>query len=146
MELPVQLLLESGGPLTSLFAKFWLGLYGPYLDFIGIDKHMAILRKRSNIEKILDRIDTLQTKREVEEKKMSDGIPQDKTNYLVLSNILITGLVIIDLAHITGLVSLNPRLLMLANLPVLVVSYTAYKLKKRINKRKKVLKNRELDV
>ncbi|GAG75875.1 unnamed protein product, partial [marine sediment metagenome] len=66
--LPVQLLLESGGPLTSLFAKFWLGLYGPYLDFLGLDKHMAILRKRSNIEKILDKIDTLQAERECEEK------------------------------------------------------------------------------
>lgn len=144
MGLPVQLLLESGGPLTSLFANFWLGLYGPYLDFLGLDKHMAILRKRSNIEKILDRIDTLQTKIEIEEKKRSDGIPQDKTNYLVLSNLLITGLVIMDLAHITGLISLNPGLLTLANLLMLVIAYTAYKLKKRINK--KVFENRNVEL
>ncbi|GAH57830.1 unnamed protein product, partial [marine sediment metagenome] len=130
--LPVQLLLESGGPLTSLFAKFWLGLYGPYLDFLGLDKHMAILRKRSNIEKILDKIDTLQTERECEEKKMSEGIPQGKTNYLVLSNLLITGLVIVDLAHITGLISINPGLLTFTNIIMLVIAYTAYKLKKRI--------------
>jgi len=146
MGLPVQLLLESGGPLTSLFAKFWLGLYGPYLDFLGLDKHMAILRKRSNIENILDRIDTLQTERECEEKKMSEGIPQGKTNYLVLSNLLITGLVIVDLAHITGLISLNPGLLTVANIIMLVIAYTAYKLKKRINKRKKVFKNRKFEL
>ncbi|MBU1067628.1 hypothetical protein KKE60_07555 [Patescibacteria group bacterium] len=144
--LPVQLLLESGGPLTSLFAKFWLGLYGPYLDFIGLDKHMAILRKRSNIEKILDRIDKLQTKKESEEKKTPEGIPQDKTNYLVLSNILITGLVIMDLTHLTGLISLNPGLLTLANSIMLVIAYTAYKLKKRINKRKKVFENRDVEL
>lgn len=142
--LPVQLLLESGGPLTSLFAKFWLGLYGPYLDFLGLDKYMAILRKRSNIEKILDKIDTLQTEIECEEQKRSEGIPQGKTNYLVLSNFLITGLVIVDLAHITGLISLNPGLLTLANIIMLVVAYTAYKLKKRINKRKKVFENRDV--
>ena len=144
--LPAQLLLESGGPLTSLFAKFWLGLYGPYLDFLGLDKHMAILRKRINIEKILDRIDTLQTKSDIEEQKMSEGIPQDKTNYLVLSNLLITGLVIMDLTHITGLISLNPGLLTLVNIIMLVIAYTAYKLKKRINKRKKVFENRKLEL
>jgi hypothetical protein len=141
-----QLLLESGGPLTSLFAKFWLGLYGPYLDFVGLDKHMAILRKRSNIEKLLDRIDTLQSERECEEQKRPEGIPQGKRDYLVLSNLLITGLVIVDLTHLTGLISLNPGLLTLANLLMLVIAYTAYKLKKRINKRKKVFENRDIEL
>lgn len=141
--LPAQLLLEGGGPITSLFAKFWLGLYGPYLDFVGLDKHMALLRKRSNIEKLLDRIDKLQIERESEEQKKPEEIPKGKRNYLVTSNLLITGMVMVDLAHITGLISLNPGLLTLANLPVLLVAYTAYKLKKRIN-RKKVFENREV--
>ena len=144
--LPAQLLLESGGNLTSLFAKFYLGLYGPYLDFVGLDKHMALLRKRSNIEKLLNRIDTLQTEIECEEQKRPERIPQGKRGYLMLSNLLITGLVIVDLAHITGLISLNPGMLTLANLPMLVIAYTAYKLKKRINKRKKVFENREFEL
>jgi len=29
-----KMLLESGGPLTSLFAEFYMGLYGPYFDFL----------------------------------------------------------------------------------------------------------------
>lgn len=60
-----------------------------------------------------------------------------KTRYLVLSNLLITGLVIVDLAHLTGSISLNPGMLTLANIIMLVIAYTAYKLMKRIDKKNK---------
>jgi hypothetical protein len=138
-----QLLLESGGPITCLFAKFWLGLYGPYLDFVGLDKYMALLRKRSNIEKLLDRINVMEAKRGLEEHKKPEGIPQGKRVYLVLSNLLTAGIVIMDMAQFAGLISLDPGLLILANLPMLVISYAAYKLKKRINKRRYVFERNE---
>lgn len=61
-----QLTLESGGPLTRMFAEFWMGLYGPYLDFLGIDKYLAILRKRKNVERVIKRIEEIE---EEEDKK-----------------------------------------------------------------------------
>lgn len=59
-----QITLESGGPLTRMFAEFWMGLYGPYLDFLGIDKYLAILRKRKNIEKVIKRIEEMEREEE----------------------------------------------------------------------------------
>lgn len=59
-----QITLESGGPLTRMFAEFWMGLYGPYLDFLGIDKYLAILRKRKNIEKVIKRIEEMEKEQE----------------------------------------------------------------------------------
>ena len=47
------MLLESGGPLTNLFAELWMGLYGPYFDFIGVDRYMALLRKKRNVERLI---------------------------------------------------------------------------------------------
>ncbi len=48
--------LESGGNLTSMFADFWMGLYGPYLDFLQVDEYMALLRKKSNVQKLIQKI------------------------------------------------------------------------------------------
>jgi hypothetical protein len=59
--------LESGGSLTGLFAEFYMGLYGPYFDFLYIDKYVALLRKKRNSKRIIERIETLE--RELEEKK-----------------------------------------------------------------------------
>jgi len=50
-------LLESGGPLTSLFAEFYMGLYGPYFDFLEVDEYVALLRKKGNIPKLIERIE-----------------------------------------------------------------------------------------
>ncbi len=52
--------LEGGGPLTSLFAKFYLGIYGPYFEFLGIDEYVALLRKRKNVVKLIKRIEELE--------------------------------------------------------------------------------------
>ena len=59
--------LESGGPITSLFAEFYMGIYGPYFDFLGIDRYVALLRKKKNSVKLVEMINELE--REVEEKK-----------------------------------------------------------------------------
>ena len=55
--------LESGGTLTSMFADFWLGLYGPYLEFLGMDEVSALLRKKGNSEKLIARIEELEDKK-----------------------------------------------------------------------------------
>ena len=64
MGLLAQMVLESGGPLTSLFAEFWMGIYGPYLDFFGVDRYMAVMRKKKNLRRILDKIDEYEMKTE----------------------------------------------------------------------------------
>jgi len=61
-----EIILDSGGPLTRMFAEFWIGLYGPYLEFFGADRYVALFRKRSNIERLKKRIDELD-----KEKKMN---------------------------------------------------------------------------
>jgi len=58
--------LESGGTLTSMFADFWLGLYGPYLEFLGMDEVSALLRKKGNSEKLIARIEELEDKKKKE--------------------------------------------------------------------------------
>lgn len=64
-----EIILDSGGPLTRMFAEFWLGLYGPYLDFIGVDRYLALFRKRGNIEKLKKRINELDKEKENVKKK-----------------------------------------------------------------------------
>jgi hypothetical protein len=59
--------LESGGSLTSLFAEFYMGLYGPYFDFLYIDKYVALLRKKQNSKRLIERIEALEA--QLEEKK-----------------------------------------------------------------------------
>ncbi len=56
--------LGSGGPLTNLFAELWMGLYGPYFDFLRVDKYMALLRKRRNVEKLMARLEETSEKRD----------------------------------------------------------------------------------
>ena len=55
--------LESGGTLTSMFADFWLWLYGPYLEFLVMDEVSALLRKKGNSEKLIARIEELEDKK-----------------------------------------------------------------------------------
>ena len=59
--------LESGGSLTSLFAEFYMGLYGPYFDFLYMDKYVALLRKKRNSKRLVERIEALEA--QLEEKK-----------------------------------------------------------------------------
>jgi delta 1-pyrroline-5-carboxylate dehydrogenase len=57
-----RVLLESGGTLTSLFAEFYMGIYGPYFDFLEVDEYVALLRRKENIPKLLARIEEKETK------------------------------------------------------------------------------------
>jgi hypothetical protein len=52
-----KMLLESGGTLTSLFAEFYMGLYGPYFDFLEVDEYVALLRRKENIPRLITRIE-----------------------------------------------------------------------------------------
>ncbi len=62
--------LESGGTLTRMFAEFWMGLYGPYIEFLGADEVTALLRKRGNTDKLIARIEELEEK--IKKKKKKD--------------------------------------------------------------------------
>ena len=58
--------LESGGTLTSLFAEFYMGIYGPYFDFLGVDRYVALLRKKKNSVRVVERIEAIE--KDLEEK------------------------------------------------------------------------------
>lgn len=51
--------LESGGTITSLFAEFWMGIYGPFLDFLEVDEYMALLRNKRNVKKLIKRLEQM---------------------------------------------------------------------------------------
>lgn len=65
-----RMILESGGSLTTLFAEFWMGLYGPFFDFLEVDEYMALLRKRKNVERLLTKLE------EAEEDKKEKRKPE----------------------------------------------------------------------
>lgn len=69
------MVIQSGGPLTTMFSEFWMGLYGPYLDFFGVDKYMALMRKRKNVEKLINMLEKVQDEKK-EKKKPKDVKPQ----------------------------------------------------------------------
>ncbi len=68
--------LESGGPLTNLFAELWMGLYGPYFDFLRVDKYMALLRKRHNVEKLIAKLEEAEKKEKEASSQKSQHPPQ----------------------------------------------------------------------
>ncbi len=64
-----RMLLESGGPLTSMFAEFYMGIYGPFFDFLEVDEYVALLRNKRNLKKLVKRIEELEEEKEKEKKK-----------------------------------------------------------------------------
>jgi hypothetical protein len=58
-----QILLESGEPLTKIFATIGMGIFGPYLEFLGADTYMSYFRKEGNARLLMDRIEELEYKR-----------------------------------------------------------------------------------
>jgi hypothetical protein len=64
-----KMMLESGGPLTSMFAEFYMGLYGPFFDFFEVDQYVALLRNKRNVKKLIKRIDELEEEKERAEKE-----------------------------------------------------------------------------
>ncbi len=72
-----RMLLESGGPLTSMFAEFYMGIYGPFFDFFEVDQYVALLRNKRNVKKLIKRIDELEEEQEKGEKaKSKDEKPE----------------------------------------------------------------------
>lgn len=64
IELMAEILLESGGPVTSIFASFGLNLFGPFLEFFGADTYTALFRRRENIQRLMDAIEKLKNEKE----------------------------------------------------------------------------------
>jgi len=58
------MVLGSGGPLTNVFAELWMGLYGPYFDFLRVDKYVALLRKRRNVERLIEKLEQAELKKD----------------------------------------------------------------------------------
>jgi len=79
-----RMLLESGGPLTSMFAEFYMGIYGPFFDFLEVDQYVALLRNKRNLKKLVKRIEELEAEKERAEKERKkppakkDEAPQPK--------------------------------------------------------------------
>jgi len=59
MDLIAEILLETGGPISSIFASFGLNLFGPYLEFFGADTYTALFRRRENIQRLIDAIEKI---------------------------------------------------------------------------------------
>jgi hypothetical protein len=64
-----RMLLESGGPLTSMFAEFYMGIYGPFFDFLEVDEYVALLRNKRNVKRLLNRIEELEEEKDRAEKE-----------------------------------------------------------------------------
>lgn len=62
--------------------------------------------------------------------------------FLTLTNILIVTVLIIDLFHLSGLGSMDPKNLALANLIILSLSFISYRLKNRMRLKKPRQDNR----
>ena len=54
-----QIFLSSFGPLPSFAANLGMGIFGPYLELLGVDAYTALFRNRDNLQRIIDRIDEL---------------------------------------------------------------------------------------
>ena len=74
-----RMLLESGGPLTSMFAEFYMGIYGPFFDFLEVDEYVALLRNKRNLKKLVKLIEELEEEKERIEKERK-GKPAAKEN------------------------------------------------------------------
>jgi acyl-CoA reductase-like NAD-dependent aldehyde dehydrogenase len=64
LDLIAEMLLETGGPMTSIFASFGLNLFGPYLEFFGADTYTALLRRRQNTQRLIDAIEKIKDEKE----------------------------------------------------------------------------------
>jgi len=62
------IILESIGPFPSFFATLGMGLFGPYLELLGIDTYTALFRKRDNLKRLIKRIEELEEEKKEEER------------------------------------------------------------------------------
>jgi len=73
-----QILLESGEPLTKVFSTIGMGIFGPYLEFLGADTYVSYFRKEGNARILLDRIDELELMRKKKEEESKNKDKQNK--------------------------------------------------------------------
>jgi hypothetical protein len=73
-----QILLESGEPLTKVFATLGMGIFGPYLEFFGADTYVSYFRKEGNARILLDRIEELEHRRKKREEESRNKEKQKK--------------------------------------------------------------------
>jgi len=80
--LMAQIFLESGEPVTKVFATIGMGIFGPYLEFLGADTYTSYFRKEGNARRLLDRIEELEQerKRREEESRNKDKQKKEEKN------------------------------------------------------------------
>jgi hypothetical protein len=64
-----QMLFETGGSLSSMFATLGMGLFGPYLEFFNADVYGALFRKKENLDLLMRRIEELEDEQELKKSK-----------------------------------------------------------------------------
>lgn len=65
-------------------------------------------------------------------KNMAINLSSRERNFIIISDILIVGFILIDLFAFIGLINIDMGLLSLANLPMVAFSYYYFRFKKRI--------------
>ena len=61
-----QIILGSFGPLPTFIANIGMGIFGPYLELLGVDTYTAVFRNRDNLQRVIDRIDELSDEKKEE--------------------------------------------------------------------------------
>jgi len=74
--LVAQILLESGEAFTKIFATLGMGIFGPYLEFLGADTYVAFFRKEGNAKALLDQIEEMEYKRKKWEEEQTKKIKE----------------------------------------------------------------------
>ncbi|MBN2334769.1 hypothetical protein JXL21_04365 [Candidatus Bathyarchaeota archaeon] len=72
-----QILLESGEPVTNVFSTLGIGLFGPFLDFLGVDKYFAFFRKKGNARTLIERIEELDDLEQEKDKEKEKKIKKE---------------------------------------------------------------------
>ena len=55
-----QMMLETITPVARIVSEITMNLYGPFLDFLGVDGYTALFRRRENVQRLIERIDELE--------------------------------------------------------------------------------------
>ena len=75
--LMAQIALETISPVAWLGAELGMTIFGPYLEFFGVEKVTALFRKRGNLRRLMDRIEELDEEKKrlkkEKSKKRGDG-------------------------------------------------------------------------
>lgn len=53
------MVLDSGGRLIDLWSALAMGLFFPYLEFLGLDRYTVFFRKYENRDRLIKRIEEL---------------------------------------------------------------------------------------